>query len=85
MGMGIDVGTSVGVLGSAVFVVRGVNVEGSVGSGVKVSEGEIIVEVFSAGMEGETVGLSLPGVHAKVVVIKIISKYRFLIFIASLY
>ena len=75
---------SVGVLGCAVSVGRG-EVEVRIGVGVTVSVGEILVDVFSATGEGETVGLPLLNVHAKVVVRKRISKYVFLIFITSLY
>ena len=85
MGMGIEVGTSVGVLDAGVSVGGGVNVEAKDGLGVKVSVSGILVDVFSAPLEGETVGNSLLRLHAQVVAIKRRSKYRFFIFMASLY
>ena len=56
-----------------------------VGAGVTVSEEGMLVDIFSATVEGETVGLALLKVHAKVVVIKRIRKYGYLIFISPLY
>ena len=82
--MGIEVGISAGVLGGMVSVGRGGNVEGRVGPGAKVSVGGILVDVFSETLEGEAVGSSLRRLHAKVVVITILSKYRLLNFIAPL-
>jgi hypothetical protein len=85
VGMGTDVGASVGVLGAAVSVDRGVKVNVKVGTGVKVSEERTLVDVFVGTGEEDAVGLPLLRLHARVVVIRRMSKYRFLIFIPSLY
>jgi hypothetical protein len=81
--MGIDVGDSLGVFGRTVLVGSGVRVKVEAGMGVKVSDVEMPVDVFTG--EGELVGLPLLGLQAKVVMTKTTSKYELLIFITSLY
>jgi hypothetical protein len=72
VGIGIDVGASVGALGVevAVSVGRGVKVNVKVGTCVKVSEAGIPVDVSAAIGEEEAVGLLLLGLQARGVVRK---------------
>ena len=87
VGMGTELSVSVGVLGVDVVVStgRGVKVIVKAGIGVRVSDGGMLVVVSTTMGEEEAVGLSLLRLHARVVVIKRISKHKFLIFIISLY
>ncbi len=76
MGMGSTVSVSVGALCVSVSVGKGVEVcEGSVvavsvGIGVKVSTGGIPVEMLVTTGEGESVGLPLLKLQARVVAMK---------------
>jgi len=79
VGIGIDVGGSVGVVGVTVSVGRGVNVKA--GIGVNVSVEGTRVDVFTATVDGEAVGLPLPELQARVIAIRRMRKYMFLIFI----
>ena len=81
----MDVGLSVGTIGAAVSVGRGVKVKVEAGIGVKVSEAGMLEAVFTAMAEAEIVGVALLRLHARVVVIKRMSKDKSLIFITSLY
>jgi hypothetical protein len=85
--MGTEVSVSVGALGVDVVVSigRGVKVKVKAGIDVKVSDRGTLVDVSTTMGEEEAVGLSLLRLHARVVVIKRMSKYKFLIFINSLY
>jgi hypothetical protein len=85
--MRTEVSVSVSALGVDVVVStgRGVKVRVKAGIGVRVSDGEMLVDVFTTMGEEDAVGLSLLRLHARVVVIKRMRKYEFLIFITSLY
>ena len=85
MGIGIEVGAPVGVLGGTVSVGMGVSVEVKVAMCERVSEARTPVAVLSTTADGAAVGLGLLRVQAKIVAMKRVSKQKFLIFIASLY
>ena len=81
----MDVGLSVGTIGADVSVGRGVKVKVKAGMGVKVSEAGMLVDAFTGMAEAEIVGVPWLRLHARVVVIKRMSKDKSLIFITSLY
>ncbi len=85
--MGTELSVSVDALGVDVVVSIGwgVKVKVKAGIGVRVSDRGMLVDVSTTMGEEEAVGLSLLRLHARVVVIKRISKHNLLIFIISLY